>query len=228
MKKVFLAGILACAPIAHAASIEVGAGVAQSSTQGDGIWYQEGFPHTLKLRSPAFLIGVTGDLTLHLAWHVDAVSLGSYSVDSWDTPNDANYSGSGYRGNPLPLAHYMGSGSVYGVAATLQAHTQGKWQFGMQAGPFLYRSTWKLAVPDWYPSAETAPGVFAQTGPVSPIHVSQAQWALGYTVGATLTHGPLTLALTYYADGHGFKGHGADPWPPLWKGQTVLMLAYKF
>ena len=228
MKKAFLAGILAFAPLAHAASIEVGAGVARSTTQGNGVWYQEGFPHSLDLQSPAFLIGVTGDLTPTLAWHVDAVSLGSYSVNSQDTPNDANYSGSGYKGTPLPLAHYIGSGSVYGIAATLQAHTQGKWQFGIQAGPFLYHSTWALTVPNWYPSIRITHNIFDPTGPVSPINVSQSQWALGYTAGATLTHGPLTLALSYYADGHGFSGHGADPWPPLWKGQTVFMLTYKF
>jgi len=213
---------------AHAARVEVGAGIAQAIPQDNGTWYQEGFPHSLNLRSPVFLLGVTGDLTPNIAWHVDAVSLGSYSVDSQDTPNDANYSGSGYRGNHLPLAHYVGSGSVYGIAATIQAHTQGKWRFGVQAGPFIYHSAWTLAVPNWYPSAEVAPGVFAQTGPVSPINVSQSQWAIGYTVGATLTHGPLTLALSYYADGQGFKGHGAYPWPPLWKGQAVLMILYTF
>jgi hypothetical protein len=219
---------MAAPVIGHAASVEVGAGVAQARTQGNGVWYQEGFQHSLNLHSPAFLLGVTGDLTPDIAWHVDAISLGSYSVDSQDTPNDANYSGSGYRGNALPLAHYMGSGSVYGIAATIQAHTQGKWQFGVQAGPFLYHSDWTLAVPNWYPSAETAPGVFVQTGPISPINVSQSQWALGYTVAASLKHGPLSLVLSYYADGHGFSGHGADPWPPLWKGQTVLMILYTF
>jgi hypothetical protein len=220
--------LLLASMAAHAVDVEVGVGAARAIPQENGTWYQEGFPHSLNLRSPVFLLGVTDDLTPNVAWHVNAVSLGSYSVDSWDTPNDANYSGSGYRGNALPLAHYIGSGSVYGIAATLHAHTQGEWQFGVQAGPFIYHSTWSVAVPNWYPSAEVSPGVFAQTGPISPINVSQSQWSTRHMVGLTLRHGQFSAALAYYSDKHGFKGHGDDPWPPLWKGQYVLMILYSF
>jgi hypothetical protein len=231
MKIVYVTAALllaACTPHANAASVEVGAGIAQAQTHGNGIWYQEGFAHPLKLQSPVFLLGVTGNISPRVRWHVDAVSLGTYSVDSWDTPNDANYSGSGYRGNPLPLSHYIGSGSVYGIAATLDAHTTSYWQLGLAVGPFLYRATWNLSVPDWYPSAQGADGMFRPTGPISPINVNQSHWALGYTVGASISHGPLAITLAYYADGHGFSGHGSDPWPPLWKGQSVVMVTYKF
>jgi len=226
----FVACVLLFPVMAHAARVEVGAGIAQSNTHGDGTWYQEGFQHSLSLRSPAFLLGVTGDLTPNLAWHVDAVSLGSYSVDSWDTPVDANYNPSTpthCNGACLPLVHVIGSGSVYGIAATLQAHTRGAWQFGAQAGPFVYHESWNLAVPNWT-AATGAEGNVQWHSSNGALYSGQSQWALGYTVGATLTHGPLTLALSYYADGHGFKGHGADPWPPLWKGQTVLMILYTF
>lgn len=228
LKPLIALALAGAAMSANAAHIEVGAGLSQSRTNGNGIWYQEGFAHDLKLRSPVFMVGITGDLSPHVAWHLDAVHLGSYSVDSWDTPNDANYSGSGYRGTPLPMAHYIGSGSVYGIAATLQAHTQGAWQFGVQGGPFLYRSNWALSVPNWYPSKQVSEGVFCATGPIAPLSFSQSQWALGYVAGVTLQHGNIGASLSYYADGHGFSGHGADPWPPLWKGQTVLMLTYSF
>jgi hypothetical protein len=46
---------LVCASHAHAASIEVGAGIAQTQTHGNGIWYQEGFAHTLNLHSSSAL-----------------------------------------------------------------------------------------------------------------------------------------------------------------------------
>ena len=228
MKRALLAIALLTASIsAHAAQIEVGAGVAQAQTT-NGLWYQNGFEHTLKTRSPAFMVGVTGAISPRYSWHVDAVDLGSYSVNSWDTPNDANYSGHGYRGNALPLANYIGSGSVYGIAATLEAHTRGVWQAGIEAGPFLYHATWNLQVPDWYPSAQVRPLVFQQSGPIQPISYSQSHWQIGYVIGATVRRGPWAVSLRMYKDGHGFSGHGSDPWPPMWSSQTVAMVTYTF
>ncbi|MFA5897795.1 MAG: hypothetical protein WC829_01650 [Hyphomicrobium sp.] len=226
--KFILAAILAFPTLtAHAAQIEVGAGVAQAQTT-NGLWYQNGFAHSLKTRAPAFMVGLTGAISPHIGWHIDAVDLGRYSVNSWDTPNDANYSGHGYRGNALPLANYIGSGSVYGIAATLEAHTSGAWQAGIEAGPFLYHATWDLRVPDWYPSVEVRPFVFQQSGPARPISYSQSHWKIGYVVGATLRRGAWALSLRMYQDGHGFSGHGSDGWAPLWSSQTVAMVTYTF
>ena len=50
---------------AQAAQFEVGAGVARADTHGNGTWYQEGFPHTLRLTQPiwsghaALVVGYT-------------------------------------------------------------------------------------------------------------------------------------------------------------------------
>lgn len=210
---------------AHAAQIEVGAGIAQSDTHGDGTWYQDAFQHQLDLRSPAFMVGLTGAFSEHFAWHLDAVSLGRYSVDSWDTPSDADYSayehGSGHH---LPLVHILGSGSVYGVAATLEAHTQ---HFGVEAGPFLYHASWNLSVPNW--QAQTgSPGNVEWNSHDGALYSEQSHWAIGGVVGVSLHSGAWTLSLRRYFDGKGFAGHGADPWPPLWKSQTVAMVTYTF
>lgn len=213
---------------AHAAALEIGIGMAQSQDRGNGTWYQNGFPHTLGLRSPVAEIGLHGDFMPWLAWHTDLVDLGRYSVNSLDTP-DANYSATSQthcNGACLPLAHYSGSGSIYGLSATLEAHTTGSWQIGIEAGPLLYHHTWALSVPDWYPSTETSPGVFS-AGPVSPVSTSDSGWALGGVVGLSLEHSGLGLSLRHYSDGKGFP-RGTDPWPPIWSGQTVLMLTYSF
>ncbi len=211
----FFACVLCMPLVAHAAQLEMGIGVARSNTHGDGTWYQSAFPHTLRLNSPVAQIGVVGDALPWLRWHVDAIYLGRYRVDSVDTPNDGNYApGVGCKGACLPLTHYSGAGSIYGIAATLEAHTQGAWQWGIEAGPLLYHRTWAVSVPDWYPSVEVRPQVFAPSGTVSPVLTHDAGWSLGGVLGVSLTHK--------------FSGHGADPWPPLWKGQTVLMLTHSF
>ena len=214
---------------AHAAQLELGVGIAHSRDHGDGTWYQSAFPHTLTLTSPLLQIGVVGDAAPWLRWHVDAVYLGRYAVDSLDTPNDANYnphSPTGCNGKCLPLTRYIGSGSVWGIAATLEAHTQGAWQWGIEAGPLLYHRTWSLSVPDWYPSTQMADGTF-QPGKVTPISTSDAGWTVGGVVGLSVRRKDLGVSLRYYSDGKGFP-RGSDAWPPLWQGQTVLMLTYAF
>ncbi len=209
---------------AGAAQLEVGIGLAQANTRGDGTWYQQRFPHSLGLRSPALMIGATGNVLPGLSWHADGVYLGRYTVDSLDTPNDANYSAAsptGCNGACLPLAHYHGSGEAYGLAATLEAHTRGAWQLGIEAGPLVYERSWSISVPDWYPSVETSPGVF-QAGATSPINTIDRGVSLGYVVGLSVEHSGLGLRLRYYDDGAGFP-RGGDAWPPIWRGQFVLM-----
>ncbi len=205
---------------AHAAQFEIGAGLAHATTQGNGTWYQDGFQHTLKLNQPFVEIGVTGAITPHMDWHVDAVSLGRYASNSEDTPRDPNYSGVGptYCNGPCDtLANYIGSGSVYGVQALIARHTGGSWQLGIEGGPLLYHETWQMDVPNWY----TPQGV-----PYS-IATDGARWAVGAVVGITLSHGPWSLALRYYDDGADVAHTGGSgTWPPLWSGQTVAMLGY--
>ena len=211
--------VLALRMQAHAAQWEIGAGIARAQTRGNGTWYQDGFPHTLRLNQPAALIGLTGRFTQHLDWHLDAVSLGQYSSNSQDVLPDANYSPTSpthCNGPCNPLAHYMGIGRVWGIQALLGAHTTGAYQFGVEAGPFFYRESWNLSVPNWYTQ-----------GIHYDIQTRQAQWAIGAIGALTLTHGAWTVALARYQDGAGFPGH-TGPWPPLWRNQTALIVTYRF
>ena len=205
---------------AWGAQVEIGTGIAHASTNGNGTWYQEGFAHTLDLTQPAFEVGLTGRITPHMAWHVDAVSLGRYASNSLDVLPDANYSPTSpthCNGPCNPLANFIGSGRVYGVQALLSRHTAGAWRVGVEGGPFLYHETWRLDVPNWY----------APDGTYYDIQTYGSQWAWGAVVGATVAHGPWSLALRYYTDGKGFNGHVGN-WPPLWSGQTVVMIGYRF
>lgn len=212
--------VLAIRLTAHAAQLEIGAGIAHAQTQGNGTWYQDGFPHTLRLTQPVALIGLTGRFTRHMDWHLDTVSLGRYRSDSQDVLPDGNYSATSAthcNGPCNALAHYMGAGRIWGLQALLARHTSGTWRLGIEGGPFLYHESWRLSVPNWY----------APDGTHYAIQTRQRRWGLGAVGALTLQHGPWTAALSYYADGAGFPGH-VGPWPPLWSSQTALTINYQF
>ena len=215
---------------AHAARVEVGIGVAQATPTTNGTWWQQGFPYKLGLTSPSVMVGATADINAHVSWHIDGIYLGHFTSDSWDTPNDANYSGRAptYCNGPcLPLAHYVGAGDIFAIAALLDLHTSGDWRFGVRAGPMVFYERWSMSVPNWYPSAQTSPGQFS-TGPVSPVNFNQGTWWVGGAAGVTVQHGLWGASLLTYFDNHGLPGHGADSWPPIWERQTVLMLTREF
>lgn len=228
----FVASLLLLIPVAHASpKIEIGAGASYAQTFQDGIWYQEGFPHTLNLRSPIFLIGVTDAITPNLRWHVNWVHLGRYGMTALATSHDNHYNPTNSthcNGPCLPLLHFAGSGTVSGIAATLEAHTTGQWQFGVEAGPFLYRESWTVQIPDWYPVTQISPAEFVQSGPIQPVYSSQVQWVLGGVLGFSARQGNWTFSFRRYFDSKGFPGHGDDRWPPLWKNHTAAMVTYTF
>lgn len=226
-----LTAIVACSSVAAAPRIEVGAGISQAAIHDDGVWYQKAFPHKLNTRSPTLLLGLTDDWNSRWRWHLDVVYLGRNSVDSWDTPNDENYNPrqpTGCNGVCLPLVNYKGSGSVAGIAATAEMHTSGTTQVGVEAGPFLYYASWKLQVPGWYPSVQTAPGIFQQSDAPTNLAYNDKHIALGWVVGLRAQRGPWSLSYRLYADKQGFKGHGSDPWPPIWEYHHTVMVVYTF
>lgn len=238
--RLFFACVLLAIPFrAHALGLEIGAGVAQYNHRPDGIWYQQGMPHSLGLRAPAFLIGAWGDVTPAIRWHLDFVDLGSVSVDSWDTVADSNYSTVTKQclASCDSLMHLHGEGGVQGIAATLEGHTQGAWQIGIEGGPFLYHSTWSVQVPNFLQAAGLPANAHAaQVAPwgLMPggVQRSEAGWALGGVIGLSLRHAGIGLSLRHYFDGRGWPMRSAsgvtDGWPPIWTGQTVLMFTYFF
>ena len=58
-----IAAMLPLSAYAAAPKLELGVGVSKFDLRDDGLWYQEGMPHKLDMRSPAVSIGLTGDIT---------------------------------------------------------------------------------------------------------------------------------------------------------------------
>ncbi len=213
---------------AGAASLEMGAGVSSFQTLGNGIWYQEGFQNHLSLTSSTFLIGATGNLTPKVSWHVDYVYLGRASVDSWDTPVDANYApqnSNHCNGACLPLVHVLGSGTVQGIAVTLEPHADfGGWRLGVEAGPFLFFPTWNMSVPNWVAATGNRGNTDWQSTTDGNLY-----WQSGYrpqiggVVGLSVERGDWGLRYRHYFD----KTQGGA-FPAIWRSTDTLTLTYTF
>lgn len=230
MIRYLLAALLCAAPISSWASVqlEAGIGVAHADPRANGTWYQDGFPHKLALTQPVAEVGIRIGFNAQTSLSLDAVRLGTYTSDSLDTPADGNYSGNAVRpcvGPCLPLAHYMGRGSIEGLQALFSRTTAGLWRLGWEFGPFVYRTTWRLDVPNWYAATPSESGYVI--GPITPIHTDESRWSLGYVAGLRLEHGRWFVALRVYADGQGFRDH-VGAWPPIWRRHFVGLVGWAF
>lgn len=216
-------------PAMSQVSVELGAGISHSQPRANGIWYQKGNPYFLKLNSQAFELNVKWRVTQHLSLIAGAVDLGTRRSDSWDTPRDSNYTGvtaHPCNGPCLPLTHYVGHGGVRGAQFLVGTGFGDDWHVEAQAGFLVYQTRWSIDVPDWYP---TVNGNEALVGPITPVHTSDKRWATGTIVGVQLSRqgSPWSASLRYYRDGAGFSGHDGI-WPPIWRRDTTLMVAYAF
>ena len=236
MTRYLLAALLLAAPASVCAQVrlEVGAGISHAGIRSNGTWYQQEYPHTMRTGAPAVSISLRWRLRPDLDLITGMVDLGRYSVNSQDVPNDAAYAAH----VRLPLANYIGSGRLWGIRALIERRWGDRWQVGVQAGPFIYRESWQMDVPNWYPSDPVGTKVWYspreivggyQAGPLVPIHTADQRWAIGAIVGVTLSHrdSPWALSLQYVRDGAKFSGHPGG-WPPMWKSHMAVLVSYRF
>ncbi|MDE2470391.1 MAG: hypothetical protein KGL35_17010 [Bradyrhizobium sp.] len=236
MIRYLLMALLFAVPVSAWAqfSVEVGVGVAHAGVRSDGTWYQNNLPHTIKSTSGAAELNVRWQFRPDTSLIVGVVDLGRYSSNSQDNPNDAAYAAH----VSLPLAHYVGSGRLWGVQAMLERTWGDAWQIGVRGGLLAYHESWRMDVPNWYPSDPVGTAVWYtpretvngyMVGPVVPIHSNDQRWALGAIVGATVSHRdwPVSLSIEYVMDGAKFSGHPGG-WPPIWKSHLVALVSYRF
>ncbi len=225
----FLAALLLAAltTAAHAASFEAGIGASQFDTSGNTVWYQQGFPYSLSLRSHALMLGVTGDLTPRVAWHVDYVNLGGVHTDAIATPVDSNYNPAtqSCNGPCVAQSRFVGNGADQGFTATLEPHIDWRgWRFGAEAGVFLSLPTWEVTVYNW----KLDPSQPSQT--ITASH--RVHWQRGPVIGVSIARGAWGLQIRRYFDattGDTPASYG-DPVrhvPAIWQHTTTVMLTYK-
>ena len=236
MIRYLLAALLlaASAPVCAQLSLEVGAGMAQASPRHSGTWYQDGYPYTLKTTSPVAEVNLHWQVSPGVSLIAGVVSLGHYASDSQDVPSDAAYNSH----TSLPLAHYVGSGRLWGLQALVERRWGDTWQVGVKGGLLAYHESWRMDVANWYPADPVGTKTWYtprevvngyNIGPIIPVHTSDQRWAVGAIVGATLSHRdwPVSLSLEYVRDGADFS-RDQGSWPPIWKSHLVALVSYRF
>jgi hypothetical protein len=212
--KVLTAALLGLPVAAHAGwfDYEAGIGVSRSTDMGDGTWVQQGAPDNHEsLTAPAFMGGLTGDLTNRITWHADYVYFGGVSA-SVDGVPDNNYNPKTHQvyGTFPRYSPFAGQGHTQGLALTLEPHVDWRgWRFGVEAGPWFYFATWH----------ESLYALDNQWHDLS--HHTHLQ--PGFVAGASVSRGSLSLSYRYYS-----ASPSANPYPGLVTGAHVLMLMKRF
>ena len=238
---------LGCAAAsAHAESffqIEAGIGASHYTQAADGLWWQQGMSHNLHLSAPAWRVGVQlnaidyqpGSWVPGVAFHALYLNFGPVGMQSMAAPdydpNVFNKTNGGYYDDKAhecvkecgPLRDFTSSGRMQAFALTVEPYwKRGKWRFGVEAGPMLYRATWDASAVSLTDTPWKGPA-----GSVETFH-RNASWQVGALVGASVGYGPVTVRYSYaYAKSAGTLS-GSNTVPAGFKGAHMLTLGYTF
>lgn len=218
MKHLLALLLVMCLPSAYAVDFEASIGAAKFHDLGNMTWYQEGLPHRLQLTTPAFELGVTGDIIPGLAWHVGYVYLGRVRTDAVATPDDANYNRytKSCEGQCIAHSNFTGRGDSHGVKLTLEPYTVYRgWRIGIEAGAYVSKNRWAVTVYDWIGS----PGDTPKTIRVD----DRSGWRAAPVVGLSIGRGAWALVYRSYWN----RSHGAE-YPAIWRRTDTLSVRYRF
>jgi hypothetical protein len=159
--------------------IQVGMGVTEFGHHGDGVWYQQAFPHDLSTRAQSLSIGLADR-----KYRIGIEALGTVKTVAVATPSDADYNAN-HGAATWPLAHWYGTGSVTGLYAS-RVWTQG--YISAELGLYAYRPTWSVTIPDWHECKECAPHYVKVT--------HKTQYSITPYVGIGMTSGNTQVMVT--------------------------------
>lgn len=201
--------------------VEGGIGYDYGVVQGNGIWYQEGFPYTLNLNHPTWMVGITGKVNRYMDWHIDYQNLGISRSDSLDTPDDANYNPANSppcNGPCVAISNYVGSGSANGIKLLLDFHTletPHKPVFGVSVGPYIFKPIWRETVYNWKGAADQPGRTITWS--------TENKFLTGNVVGVFMRYDDLELRLERIVARCTPAGQEC-----LWKSFTNLSVIYRF
>lgn len=192
-----------------AADFEMAIGESKFNSQPNGVWYQNGFAHSLDLTSPSVSLGATGYATDWMRWHAGYTYLGSTSSSAIAVSSDAAYAKYGANaGKYWPTSHWYGSGDLNLLYATLAPeYKSGDLTFALEAGFTAYKPTWTMNIPDFVACRTCA----RQNYTVE--HHAAIQ--LGETIGFSIKYGNTSILISRYT-----TSASGDMWPAIYTGHT--------
>ncbi len=193
---VVLLALLALPALADRPQIEIGLGVTHATHQDNMTWWQEEFPHSLRMNSPSASVGIKWPLATsvlgfeRMYGRLGYEYLGKFRSTALATASDQDYGACRYALETCwPLSHWHGVGAVQGLYATVQPEIDmGGYSIFFEGGVSAYWSTWKVDIPDWRPTRE---------GPVQSLTAThKARWQTTYILGLGVRRNAWSLAYT--------------------------------
>ena len=236
---------LGCAAAAHADplfQIETGLGATSATKLGDGMYYSQGFSHDAPNGSYGARVGVVMNainaqrhsFVPGLRLHLDYYNFGKLRWSSVNPQDAEDFSAAGLRGgydvhthscvdnNCGDFRRFDSTGGIQAVALTLEPFWEigGGWQFGLEVGPALYRSTWTSVATSMQDSQRFGPAGTQE------VLTHQPHFQLGILGGVSLSKGPFAMRLNYL---NAPVGRSTDKDVPAGvKGEWMMSLNYTF
>ncbi len=221
--------------------IEAGVGVTSATKLGDGMYYSKGFSHDTPNGSYGGRIGIVMNAVdarprsyaPGLRMHLDYYNFGKVQWSSVNPQDAADFDGTGATGgynvttqacndnNCGALRRFDSTGGIQAIAFTLEPYWDlgNRWQFGLEAGPALYRSTWTSV------ATALSDGRFGPAGTQETLtHSPHIQ--LGALAGVSVARGAFSMRLDYLYAPPGRST--AKNVPSGVKGSWMLSVNYTF
>ena len=237
MKTQIAALLLVLPMIAHAESffqIEVGAGMAGATKDGDIMYYDEGMSHHTPISSFGGRVGIVSDVITAgtKSWVPGVrVHLGYtyWGAESWSATVGEDFNGR-YGYSTLTkncvntcgqIRTFISGGHMHSINLTVEPYWDpgGGWTVGAEAGPAIYFDPWSST----FVANESGPfGPAGSTQQVSHHVVPE----LGAVIGLSISKGPFSIRYNYLY-GRNRSAGGADV-PSGIKGAHLITANYTF
>lgn len=127
--------------------LALGVGQASHDLNGEGVWYQERFDHSIDSKSNTFHIGAGLKLSDYLSLEAAYHDFGKTRISADFVMPDPNYnvnSPTGCNGPCNPLAHGVGVGHMKGISLSLLPgyKINQEWKVHGRVGVLFYRREW--------------------------------------------------------------------------------------
>lgn len=241
MKKIAFAVAVTFASISAAQAqdwlhFEADLGGSYELAQGHGDYYQQAFPHHLKLVVPAGRVGVDVDV-LNPSGFVPGVSInlsymnfGHISIGGDAAPDQTGefaHSG-GYNnvtnkcdGECGPIRNFDTGGSLQALSLTVEPYWKsGNWRFGLEGGAALFKGTYESKMTVVSPTSPWGP-----KGSVEILsHIAKPQFT--WVAGASVAYKSVILRYIYMPTP---SRNVSDANIPLgWKAAHMLTIGYRY